>query len=36
LIDTNFKFYKQINDEEFAEFFLDWLYDRFVRREEAG
>lgn len=36
LIDTNFKFYKQINDnEEFAEFFLDWLFDRYLDREEG-
>jgi type I restriction enzyme R subunit len=36
LIDTNFKFYKQINDnEEFAEFFLDWLFDRYIDREEG-
>jgi type I restriction enzyme R subunit len=36
LIDTNFKFYKQINDnEQFAEYFLDWLYERFIEREEG-
>ncbi len=38
LIDTNFKFYKQINDDkDFEEFFLGWLFERFVKREkEAG
>ena len=36
LIDTNFKFYKQINDDEkFKEFFLDWVFERYVEREEA-
>ena len=30
LIDTNFKFHKQINDDEtFEEFFLDWLFERY-------
>jgi type I restriction enzyme R subunit len=38
LIDTNFKFYKQINDDaEFERFFLDWLFERYSRREkDAG
>jgi type I restriction enzyme R subunit len=38
LIDTNFKFYKQINDDpEFEQFLLDWLFERYSRREkEAG
>lgn len=37
LIDTDFKFYKQINDnEEFAEFFLDWLYERFVKGDKEA
>lgn len=36
LIDTNFKFYKQINDnEEFSEFFLDWLFDRYIDQEQG-
>jgi type I restriction enzyme R subunit len=36
LIETNFKFYKSINDnEEFGEFFLDWLFDRYLEREEG-
>jgi type I restriction enzyme R subunit len=35
MIDTNFKFYKQINDDrEFAKFFLGWLFDRY--RKAAG
>jgi len=34
LIDTNFKFYKQINDDpEFGRFFLDWMFDRYKKRE---
>jgi type I restriction enzyme R subunit len=38
LIDTNFKFYKQINDDkEFEQFFLGWLFERYSKREkEAG
>ncbi len=29
LIDTHFKFYKQINDDaDFSKFFLDWLFER--------
>jgi type I restriction enzyme R subunit len=37
LIDTNFKLYKQINDnEEFAEFFFDWLFERYSGRETEG
>ena len=35
LIDTNFKFYKQINDDaEFAKFFLDWLFERYQKQGE--
>jgi type I restriction enzyme R subunit len=34
LIDIDFKFYKQINDDpEFAKFLLDWLFERYLRRE---
>ncbi|MEK9163832.1 MAG: hypothetical protein AAB342_00595, partial [Chloroflexota bacterium] len=30
MIDSNFKFYKQIaDDKEFASFFLDWLFERY-------
>jgi hypothetical protein len=37
MIDTNFKFYKQINDDaEFEEHFLDWLFERYTRRGEKG
>jgi hypothetical protein len=38
LIDTNFKFYNQINDDKvFEEFFLGWLFERYSHRdEEAG
>lgn len=33
MIDTNFKFYKQItDDQEFARVLLDWLFDRYLRR----
>lgn len=33
MIDTNFKFYKQITDNpEFGKLFLDWLFDRFRRK----
>ena len=33
LIDTNFKFYKQINDNpEFGKFLLDWLFESTTRR----
>jgi type I restriction enzyme R subunit len=36
LIDTNFKFYKQINDDaQFAKFLLDWLFERYQRRGEV-
>ncbi len=34
MIDTNFKFYKQINDKpEFAEFLNDLLFDRYTERK---
>jgi type I restriction enzyme R subunit len=33
MLDSNFKFYKQIaDDREFAQFFLTWLFDRYYRR----
>jgi len=29
-MDTNFKFYKRVtDDQDFAEYFLDWFFDRF-------
>jgi type I restriction enzyme R subunit len=32
MVDTNFKFYKRINDDrDFSRFFLDWLFERFRR-----
>ena len=35
LIDTNFKFYKQINDDaQFSKFFLDWLFERYQKQGE--
>jgi type I restriction enzyme R subunit len=38
MIDSNFKFYKQItDDQEFEKFFLGWLFERYKKREkEAG
>jgi type I restriction enzyme R subunit len=38
MIDSNFKFYKQITDDpEFEQFFLGWLFERYKKREkEAG
>jgi len=36
LIDTDFDFYKRVTDDEaFAKFFLDWLFERY-RREGTG
>ena len=36
LIDTNFKFYKQINDDaQFAKFFLDLLFERYLKKTVA-
>lgn len=33
MIDSNFKFYKQITDDrEFAKYFLDWLFQRYLSR----
>jgi len=35
LIDTHFKFYKQINDDDkFSRFFLDWLFERYLKRSQ--
>ncbi|MGH7206715.1 MAG: type I restriction endonuclease subunit R, partial [Nitrospiraceae bacterium] len=37
MIDTNFKFYKQITDDrEFAKVFLDWLFERYVSRSKKN
>ena len=36
MVDSNFKFYKQITDnEEFAEDFLSWMFERYVRTKNA-
>ena len=36
LIDTDFDFYKRVTDDEaFAKFFLDWLFEPY-RQEAAG
>jgi type I restriction enzyme R subunit len=36
MIDTNFKFYKQVNDNpEFGRYFLNWLFDRYRKRRTA-
>lgn len=33
MVDTHFKFYKHVNDDEaFAERFLTWLFERYQRR----
>jgi type I restriction enzyme R subunit len=41
MIDSNFKFYKQINDDmSFARYFLDWLFERYLKgmglQQEGG
>jgi len=36
MMDSNFKFYKQITDnDEFAEDFLSWMFERYVRTKNA-
>ncbi len=36
LIDTHFKFYKQINDDaDFSKYFLDWLFERYLKRSRG-
>ena len=36
MVESNFKFYKQVTDDaEFAQVFLDWLFGRYCRREEG-
>ena len=39
MVDTNFQFYKRITDDrEFANYFLDWLFDRYregIRGQES-
>jgi hypothetical protein len=37
MIDSNFKFYKQITDDpQFEQFFLGWLFDRYRKREKGA
>ncbi|MGH7256661.1 MAG: type I restriction endonuclease subunit R, partial [Nitrospirales bacterium] len=37
MIDTNFKFYKQVTDDaDFAKVFLDWLFERYLGRSKKG
>ena len=37
MIDANFKFYKQINDDpEFGKFFSDWLFDRYLHSKQTN
>jgi type I restriction enzyme, R subunit len=37
MMDTNFKFFRQINDDaQFARFFFDWLFDRYLKGLESG
>jgi type I restriction enzyme R subunit len=37
MVDTHFKFYKHVNDDEvFARMFLDWLFKRYVEREQEN
>jgi type I restriction enzyme R subunit len=37
MIDSNFKFYKQItDDQDFGKFLLDWLFERYTNSMEVG
>jgi type I restriction enzyme R subunit len=37
MIDANFKFFKQINDDpEFSKFFSDWLFDRYLESKHQN
>ena len=37
LIDSNFKFYKQITESpDFARFLYDWLFDRYLGRQKTS
>jgi type I restriction enzyme R subunit len=37
MIDTNFKFYKQVNDNaDFAKTFTDWLFERYLKRSKVN
>ena len=37
MINTNFEFYKQVTDNpDFGRLFFDWLFERYLKRSEAG
>jgi type I restriction enzyme R subunit len=37
MMDTNFRFFKQINDDaQFAKFFFDWLFERYLKGMGSG
>ena len=37
MIDSNFKFYKQVTDDPaFEKFFLDWLFERYKTEKKAS
>ena len=37
MIDANFKFYKQItDDDDFAEHFISWLFERYYKKKTEG
>ncbi|MEK7287114.1 MAG: type I restriction endonuclease subunit R, partial [Elusimicrobiota bacterium] len=37
MMDSNFKFYKQITDDrEFSKFFFNWLFDRYYKQRKSG
>ena len=37
MVDKNFKFYKRVtDDQQFAKFFLDWLFERFRRSVDSA
>ena len=37
LVETDFKFYKRVNDDPaFARYFLDWLFDRYRKKENGA
>jgi len=37
MVDSNFRFYKQVNDDpEFAEHFLAWLFGRYMQEQSLG
>ena len=37
MVETNFQFYKRVtDDQDFARYFLDWLFDRFAKGAKRG